>query len=501
LEIYKVILSELIDGMAVEEIAGPRDVEVSDIAYSTDEVRQGSLFVAMRGTKADGHDFAKEAVRRGARAVVSETRLDLGGDAVNVVVSDSRIALGTISARACGDPTREMKLFGVTGTNGKTTTTYLIESILRSAGFNPGVIGTVEYRFGGVSLPAPHTTPFALDLQRLLARMRREGCDSCAMEVSSHALDQERVVGSRFDVGIFTNLTPEHLDYHDGMDDYFRAKAILFERLLREGGKDGASAVINVDDPYGRNLVGRAAVPVTTFGTAPGADVRCRGSRSDVDGISMEVETPKGSLEIISKLRGGFNVQNILAAVAGAVSAGIELGHIKAGVESLDRVPGRFEAVENGRGILALVDYSHTPDALTKALEHAAELKGKGRLIAVFGCGGDRDRKKRPLMGAAAARLADVAIVTSDNPRTEDPESIIEQIMPGVVEHMEERDGGRGYEVIADRRSAISRAVEIAASGDVIVVAGKGHEDYQILGTEKIHFDDREELAKAFGGR
>jgi UDP-N-acetylmuramoyl-L-alanyl-D-glutamate--2,6-diaminopimelate ligase len=496
-----VILSELIDGIKVKEILGPSDVEVSDISYSTDGVRPGSLFVAVRGTKADGHDFARDAVRMGAGAVVSERNLDLGGDATNVVVPDSRVALGVIAARACGDPTGGMKLFGVTGTNGKTTTTYMIESILRSAGFNPGVIGTVEYRFGGVSLPAPHTTPLALDLQRLLARMLSEGCDSCAMEVSSHALDQERVVGSRFDVGIFTNLTPEHLDYHDGMDDYFRAKAILFERLLRDGGKEHASAVINIDDPYGKNLVERACVPVTTFGTAGDADVRGSDIRSDIRGISMRVETPKGPVEIESKLRGSFNVQNMLAAIAGALSAGIDLGSIKAGVESLGCVPGRFEAVENGRDVLALVDYSHTPDALAKALEHAAELKGDGRLIAVFGCGGDRDRQKRPLMGAAAARLADVAIVTSDNPRTEEPGSIIEQILPGVREHMEETSGGNGYEVIADRRRAIARAVEMASPGDVIVVAGKGHEDYQILGTKKIHFDDREELAKAFGER
>jgi UDP-N-acetylmuramoyl-L-alanyl-D-glutamate--2,6-diaminopimelate ligase len=485
--------------MEVKEIAGTPNVEVSDISYSTDGVRPGSLFVAMRGTKADGHDYARDAVRRGASVVVSERHLDLGGDAVNVVVPDSRIALGIISARACGDPTRTMKLFGVTGTNGKTTTTYLIESILRTAGLNPGVIGTVEYRYGGMSLPAPHTTPLALDLQRLLAKMHSDGCDSCAMEVSSHALDQERVVGSRFDIGIFTNLTPEHLDYHDGMDDYFRAKAILFERLLGEGGKRGATAVINADDPYGKNLMGRAGVAIATFGTNGDVDIKGTDIRSDITGIRMKVETPKGSFEVESKLRGRFNAQNILAAIAGTVSADIDLYSVKEGVESLACVPGRFEAVENGKGVLALVDYSHTPDALAKALEHASELKGGGRLIAVFGCGGDRDRQKRPLMGAAAARISDVAIVTSDNPRTEEPGSIIEQILPGVREHMGELSEGSGYEVIADRRNAIARAVGMAVTGDVIVVAGKGHEDYQILGTKKIHFDDREELKKAFG--
>lgn len=489
-------MSELIEGIEVKEVRGSVDMDVSDASYSTGAIKRGSLFVAFKGTKADGHDFAKDAVGLGAVAIVSERPVDVGGDVANVIVANSRLALGVISSRLNGNPSGSMKLFGVTGTNGKTTTTYLIESILRTAGCNPGVIGTVEYRWGGRSMTAPHTTPFSSDLQQLMASMLKGGCDSVAMEVSSHALDQERVVGTQFDVGIFTNLTPEHLDYHEDMDDYFRAKAILFERLLEEGGKPGATAVINADDPYGADLVGRASVPVVTFGMEDGVDVRGIDIVSNLDGVSMTIESPKGSFGIKSKLRGGFNAQNILAAVAAAIATGIGIDLIKGGVESLRCVPGRFEAIENDRGLLALVDYSHTPDSLEKALGHAKELTQGGRLIAVFGCGGDRDRSKRPLMGAAAARIADVAIVTSDNPRTERPEEIIEEIMPGVKESMKPLTDGLGYEVVPDRRSAIVRAAEIARDDDVIIVAGKGHEDYQILGTERIHFDDREVLAE-----
>ncbi len=493
------LLSELLRGIEVKEVRGASDVEVRDVSYSSGAAGEGVLFVAMRGARNDGHDFALQAVRGGAPAVVSERPLDLGGRATNIIVEDSRIALGMLSARICGDPSNGMKLIGVTGTNGKTTTTYLVESILKASGLNPGVIGTVEYRFNGKSLPAPHTTPFSLDLQRLMAMMRDDGCDSLAMEVSSHALDQHRVSGTRFDVGVFTNLSPEHLDYHEDMEDYFEAKAVLFERLLEEGGKPGASAAINADDPYGRDLIGRTGVPTVTFGTTGKVDIRGTIVSSDISGIRMRVDTPDGPFVVASRLRGSFNAQNILAAAAAAFAAGIGIDWIRGGIEALASVPGRFEAVENASGVLALVDYSHTPDALEKALTHARELAGDGRLIAVFGCGGDRDRRKRPVMGGAAGRLADVAIVTSDNPRTEDPEAIIAQIMPGVTEFMAPLSGDRGYEVIADRRRAIVRAVEMAKRGDVVVVAGKGHEDYQILGTSRIHFDDREVLAEAFG--
>jgi UDP-N-acetylmuramoyl-L-alanyl-D-glutamate--2,6-diaminopimelate ligase len=473
---------------------------VSDIVYRAQDARAGSCFVALKGVHNDGHAFVREAMRLGAAVVVSQMPMDIGGDATNVVVRNSRVVLGRMAARLYGDPSAAMTLIGVTGTNGKTTTTYVIESILRCAGMKPGVIGTVEYRYNDRTLPAPHTTPQSLDLQRLLANMREDGCDSCAMEVSSHALDQDRVAGVRYDVGVFTNLTPEHLDYHDGMDAYFNAKALLFERVLKEGGKRGATAVINIDDPYGAMLLARSAVPVMSFALDAAADVKGSEVVAGADGLALRIATPRGSIVVSSKLRGGFNAQNILAAAAAACAAGISLESIRTGIEALERVPGRFEAVDNERGVLALVDYSHKPDALTKALAFARALAKGSKLIAVFGCGGDRDRQKRPLMGRAAGTVADIVIVTSDNPRTESPESIIEEILPGVVDCMSPFEGDGGYEVIVDRRNAIARAVSLARAGDVIVVAGKGHEDYQILGTEKIHFDDREVLADMLKG-
>jgi UDP-N-acetylmuramoyl-L-alanyl-D-glutamate--2,6-diaminopimelate ligase len=459
-------IEELLQEVEVVEARGPAGVEVRELAYSAADVKPGACFVALRGTSHDGHDFAAEAVTRGAVAVVSERRLPLGAGVANLVVRDARLALGHMSARLCGDPSGTLALIGVTGTNGKTTTTYLLESILRAAGRQPGVIGTVEYRYAGRRLPAPHTTPQSLDLQRLLRQMREAGCDSCAMEVSSHALSQERVAGCRFDVGIFTNLTPEHLDYHRNMEGYFAAKAILFERILAEGGKANAAAAINADDPYGRELARRSEVPAVLYGLEGGTAVTGAGLRADAAGIRMRVATPAGSFDCRSPLCGRFNAHNILGAVAAAVQLGV-----------------------------ALVDDAHTPNALEKALTHARELAGGGRLIAVFGCGGDRDRGKRPLMGRAAARLADLVIVTSDNPRTESPEAIVEQILPGVREFANASDGERGYEVIVDREEAIARAVAIARAGDVLVVAGKGHEDYQIIGKRKRHFDDREVLA------
>lgn len=493
-------LSELICDIDVVKVLGPSDVDVAGLAYRAQDAHAGYCFVALVGSKSDGHAFARDAIRAGASVVVSQKALDIGGDATNVVVKDSRIALGRISARFFGDPSAKLALIGITGTNGKTTTTYVLESILRNAGMHPGVIGTVEYRYNGRSFPAPHTTPQSLDLQGLLADMHKGGCDSCAMEVSSHALDQHRVAGARYDVGVFMNLTPEHLDYHEDMQAYFDAKALLFECVLAEGGKTGATAVINIDDPYGAKLVTRSRVPVLRFGLGDEAEVRGSGIETGLEGLRMRIDTPQGAIRIHSKLRGGFNAQNILAAVAAACAAGIGLDAIKNGIEALHSVPGRFEAVDNDRGVLALVDYAHKPDALTKVLSFAKGLSGAGRLIVVFGCGGDRDRHKRPLMGKAAGSIADIVLVTSDNPRTEKPEAIIEEILPGVKACMSPLSDDAGYEVISDRKSAIERAVSLSQPGDVIVVAGKGHEDYQIVGTRKIHFDDREVLTQAFEG-
>ncbi|MFH1830276.1 MAG: UDP-N-acetylmuramoyl-L-alanyl-D-glutamate--2,6-diaminopimelate ligase [Pseudomonadota bacterium] len=492
------LLSDLIKEIEVKELHGPSKIDVRSLAYDASQAGPGSCFVAIKGTRSDGHDFALHAVHAGATVVVSEKPILLKDGVTNVLVEDSRRALGIMSSHMFCDPSRDMKLVGVTGTNGKTTTTYLIESIFKAAGLNPGVIGTVEYRYNSTVLPAPHTTPQSLDLHKLLAQMQSAGCDSCAMEVSSHALSQQRVAGTSFDAAVFTNLTPEHLDYHDDMDHYFEAKAILFEKLLSEGGKSEACAIINIDDPYGRDLMKRCKVPIYSFGMERTADVTCQDLTFDTSGICMNVATPAGSFPCRTKLCGRFNAQNVLAAVAASLSMGFDLESIKNGVERVNVVPGRFEPVSNKKGVLALVDYSHTPDALEKALTHAKELleNSSGRLIAVFGCGGDRDRKKRPLMGKVAATTADIVIVTSDNPRTEDPESIIHEILPGIIKNMKPLLDRKGYEIIIDRREAIAYAASIAQEGDVLVVAGKGHEDYQILGTKKVHFDDREVLSE-----
>jgi len=494
-------LSELTKNVNVLKATG--DVDVCDITCNSSDVRKNTCFVAIKGDAADGHDFVTEAVARGATAIVSEHPVGVSDGIVNIVVASSRHAMAVMSALVMGDPSKFFTLIGVTGTNGKTTITYLLESIFRVCGKVPGVIGTVNYRFAGSSEKAGNTTPESIDLQRLFCRMKECGVDSCAMEVSSHALVQERVTGCHFDAAIFTNLTPEHLDYHEGMEDYFSAKAILFERLLTESGKAGAFAVINGDDQYGRKLKATCPVPVCEYGLTANSDVSGSDLHFDSNGLEMRVVTPRGSFECRSRLCGRFNAQNILAATAVAERLGMDLPLIKKGIEEVVVVPGRFESIGNDRGILALVDYAHTPDALENVLVHARELLERtgGRLITVFGCGGDRDRTKRPLMGEVVGRLSDVVLVTSDNPRNEKPETIIDEILPGVCREAGPMKNGSGYEVLVERRDAIEMAVKIAAVGDVIVVAGKGHEDYQILGTKRIHFDDREVLRETLNRR
>jgi UDP-N-acetylmuramoyl-L-alanyl-D-glutamate--2,6-diaminopimelate ligase len=488
--------SELTKDIEGCRITGEANVPVSDIVYNTSLVGKGSCFVALRGSSVDGHDYIADAVSRGAAAVVSERPVEAALSVTNAVVDNSRSAMAEMACQLYGNPTSSMKMVGITGTNGKTTITYILESIFKKAGLKPGVIGTISYRYGGLEFMATHTTPESVDLQKLLREMLDTGVDSCAMEVSSHALSQDRATGCSFDCAVFTNLTPEHLDYHDDMDDYFEAKAVLFERYLAESKKSGAFAVINSDDPYGRKLVERSSVPVTTYGLDKSADVRGIKIETAGGGLKLRVAIENTTMDLESELCGSFNALNILAAVAVAHGLGIDSSVIIAAIAELRSVPGRFEKIENKMGLLALVDYAHTPDALDNVLTHARELinGSGGRLITVFGCGGDRDRTKRPVMGGVVGRLADVAIVTSDNPRTEDPTSIIDEIVPGLSEFTSEFDGERGFEIVADRRAAIERAVNISRAGDVVIVAGKGHEDYQIIGTEKRDFDDRKVL-------
>ena len=464
-------LGQLAAALSAAQVRGEASIAVSSLGYRSDEVAPGALFFCIPGLQHDGHDFAAEAVISGAAALVVERPLPL--EVPQVVVPSVRQAMGPISAAFYGHPAERLTMVGVTGTNGKTTTTFLLESVFRAAGLTPGVIGTTGVRIGGDHVPFPRTTPESPDLQGLLARMVAAGVDAAAMEVSSHGLHQHRVDGIRYRVAIFTNLTQDHLDYHASMEEYFEAKARLFTPELAD------HAVVNLDAPEGRKLL-RPDLPTTTFGLERDADVRATDVRTTLDGLTFQV----GDVEVRSSLRGQFNVENCLAAIAAARVLGISEEAAVRGIADVRGVPGRVEPVEAGQDFLVLVDYAHTPDSLENVLRAARPLSS-GRLLVVFGCGGDRDRGKRPLMGAVATRLADLAIVTSDNPRSEDPAAIVGEIVQGAEQ------GEGSYVVELDRRSAIRLAVSEAAPGDVVVIAGKGHEPYQELADRTIPFDDR----------
>jgi UDP-N-acetylmuramoyl-L-alanyl-D-glutamate--2,6-diaminopimelate ligase len=462
---------------------GAPEVEVSGLAYTSTSVTPGALFFCVPGFTRDGHDFAPDAVERGAAALVCQRPLGLG--VPELIVDDVRAAMGPAAARFFGDPTAELQVVGITGTNGKTTTAFLVRHLLESAGMQCGLLGTVKRVVGGVEEEVVRTTPEAIDLQATFRRMLDGGDRACAMEVSSHALELERVSGIRFACRVFTNLTQDHLDFHDTMEAYFAAKRRLFEQ-------PGVS-VVNVDDPYGLRLADEIDDPVT-FSIQRDASYRARDISFDVNGSSFTCDTPAGALDLRSPLPGLFNVQNVLAAMAAVRSLGVELR--PEALESFGRVPGRFEPVDEGQDFGVLVDYAHTPDSLENVLRAAREV-ARGKLQVVFGAGGDRDRGKRPLMGEVASRLADRVIVTSDNPRGEDPEAVVDEIMQGA---------GPDTEREVDRRRAIALAIDGAGPGDVIVIAGKGHEQGQEFeGGRKEPFDDvtvaREALNARLGAR
>ena len=446
------------------------DVEITGLHYRSSDVRSGGLFFCVPGFKADGHDFAPDAVERGAAALVSERPLDLG--APEVVVPSVRAAMGPAAARFYGDPTAKLRVVGITGTNGKTTTAFLTRAILEKAGVQTGLLGTVKSIVGGVEEPVERTTPEAIDLQATFRRMLDAGDGACAMEVSSHALELGRADGIRFVCRVFTNLTQDHLDFHPNMESYFMAKRRLFD--------EPGPSVVNVDDDYGNRLADDIPEPVT-YGVESMADYHAREIRFDPSGSSFQCDTPVGTVAVETRLPGLFNVLNALAALAATRSVGVELDVACAALAEADRVPGRFEPVDEGQPFTVLVDYAHTPEALDNVLRAARELTD-GRVHVVFGAGGDRDRAKRPLMGKAAAALADRVVVTSDNPRSEDPEAIIEEILAGT---------GPDVEREPDRRRAIALAVSSADPGDVVVVAGKGHEQGQEFENgRKEPFDD-----------
>jgi len=454
-----------------------RHVEIQSLSTDSRTTEPGALFIATRGLQADGHDFIAKAVARGARAVVAERPVIV--EAVPVVVTEStRKAVSRLSTVFFGSPSASMTVVGVTGTNGKTTTTHLISSILREAGLPCGLIGTIRYQVGDFEVPATHTTPDPVVLQGLLARMRDRGIQAAVMEVSSHSLDQGRVDDVTFKVGVFTNLTGDHLDYHKSLHAYREAKGRLFRLLPAQG-----AAVVNIDDPSASYFLRQAHCKPVTYGLSGDADVTASVLRSDSRGSTIRVSAPGGDFEADVALVGRHNVSNCLAAVAAAQFLGISAEAIARALGSVVNVDGRLERVDCGQDFDVFVDYAHTDDALKNVLEALRPLT-RGRLIVVFGCGGDRDRTKRPRMGRVAAELADRVIITSDNPRSEDPLDIIAEIRAGVT------DNG-GVTEIADRAEAIEKAVAEAASGDVVLIAGKGHETYQVFRDKSIDFDDR----------
>lgn len=468
-------------GEFVQLVEGDPATPVSGVAYNSAGVKAGDLFCCVVGMTADGHDFAADAIEHGAIALCTMRRLGLG--VPEIVVSDSRRALARLGAAVFGHPAEKLLLLGVTGTNGKTTTTYLLESILAAAGRSPGLIGTIETHVAGQVRPGLRTTPESLDLQSLLAEMVEAGADSVVMEVTSHALVLERTEGLVFRAAAFTNLSQDHLDFHQGMEDYFEAKRSLFTPARAERG------AVNADDVYGRKLAENSPIPCLTFGLGTETAVRADTVVLKPLGSTFRIVTPEGDIEIESGLVGAFNVYNCLAAAATALQAGIGLDAIAAGLRAVRAVPGRFESVDCGQPFAVIVDYAHTPDSLDNVLRAARDVaeRSSGRLICVFGAGGDRDRAKRPLMGAVAARLADVVIVTSDNPRSEKPEAIVDAILEGVIGEL--ADGPT--EILVDRKQAISAGIGRAQQGDVVVIAGKGHETGQEFEDRTIPFDDR----------
>jgi len=456
---------------------------VNAIAYDSRAVHPGDVFVALRGQHADGTAFARQAIERGAVAIVSEEPAPAGTKAAWAVVDDARRALAVLAAAFYRQPSGEMQVVGITGTNGKTTTAYLVASIFDAANLPCGLLGTVGYRVGSELREATRTTPEAPDVQRMLREMVDAGCRACAMEVSSHALSLRRVEGMSFAAGVFTNLTRDHLDFHADMEDYFQAKRRLFEML-----PGNAPSLINIDDPRGLSLAEAGGRPVTYAINRP-ADITPGPLSFSLEGLAFDVRTPRGTIRVRSRLVGRPNVYNILAAAATATALDLSFDAIERGIAALAGVPGRFQVVSGARDeVTVVVDYAHTDDALRNLLETARPL-ARGRLITVFGCGGDRDRTKRPLMGAVAGRLSDVIVITSDNPRSEDPGRIIDEIQRGLTADTR-RDRDQRMLAIVDRREAITTAIGLAGPGDLVLVAGKGHEKYQVIGSEVLPFDD-----------
>jgi UDP-N-acetylmuramoyl-L-alanyl-D-glutamate--2,6-diaminopimelate ligase len=482
-------LKDLIEGLPAQ-VTGPTDVGIEDIVFDSRKVKAGSLFVALRGVHQDGHRFISTAAAAGAKAIVAEERFDIPGATV-VVVPNALKALAPLSVRFWEAPSQKMLMVGITGTNGKTTVSYLLESIFKAAGKSPAVLGTINYRYQDKTLPAPNTTPFASELQRFLAEAAAAGVQACVMEVSSHALSLERVEGVDFDVAVFTNLTQDHLDFHKTVEEYGEAKMRLFKGMNPSTVKPyPRKAVLNMDDPWSARMQAVCRVPVLGYALRAAADIKAVNTVCDAASSRFEIHAAVSGKIVRRPVRlallGEYNVLNALAAAAVAFSQGVSEEAIVQGLEGLRGVPGRMERVDNGQPFTVIVDYAHTEDALRNVLTALRRLQ-PARILTVFGCGGDRDRIKRPLMGEVAARMSDEIFLTSDNPRSEDPSRITLDVEVGI-----RRVRAEHYQIILDRREAITQALAQAKAGDIVLIAGKGHENYQILGDRTIPFDDRE---------
>ncbi|WP_068616356.1 UDP-N-acetylmuramoyl-L-alanyl-D-glutamate--2,6-diaminopimelate ligase [Paenibacillus tuaregi] len=492
------LLNQLVSYLTASQLHGDGEVSITGIQIDSRKVNPGDLFICLPGHTVDGHDFARQAADRGAAALVVERVLE-EVNLPQLKVKDCRLAMAVLGNAFYQEPSSKLSVIGVTGTNGKTTTTYLIEQILHDHGNKPGLIGTIQRKYDGNSYPMSGTTPESLDLQRYLHEMAEADCDYCVMEVSSHALEQGRVKGTHFRTAIFTNLTQDHLDYHKTMEEYRAAKGLFFSRLGNryfEDPQERSYAVLNVDDEASEYFARQTAAEVITYGVEKEADVRASDISITARGTAFHVETFAGAADISLRMVGKFNVYNALAAISAALLEGITLEQIKSSLESLQGVEGRVEAVDEGQDFAVIVDYAHTPDGLENVLRTVDEF-AVGRVICVFGCGGDRDRTKRPIMGRIAAKYSDFVFVTSDNPRTENPDAILKDIEQGLVDDGVPSDR---YVLVVDRKEAIQKAIEMASSEDVVLIAGKGHETYQIVGTEVHDFDDRVVAKEAIRG-
>ncbi len=482
-------LEKILRGIETKEIIGSTDVEIKGITLDSRKAERSFLFAAVRGENTDGHLHIENAIEKGAIAILLEQFPQTLREKVTYIrVKDSSFSIAKISSNYYENPSSSLKLVGVTGTNGKTTVTYIIEAIWKKENIPCGVIGTIETRYLGEKIPSPLTTPDCINLARLLATMKESGVKNVSMEVSSHSLARKRVDGCNFDAAIFTNISQDHLDYHNSMENYFEAKKRLFEEVLKGSNKKNKIAIINIDDPFGKKLVEQIKSPIITYSISEKkADIIAKKTRFSTKGIQSTINTPWGKIEIETPLVGRHNLYNILAATSATLHLGTDPLVVESALKDPIYVAGRLEKIENRCGLDVFVDYAHTPDALDNIIRTIRPLTRK-RLILVFGCGGDRDKTKRPQMGKIGYSLSDIAIITSDNPRTENPDKIIGDIVKGIESVKNKKE----YICISNREEAIKEAIYLANPGDIVLIAGKGHETYQIMGKEKIHFDDRE---------